>query len=64
MTERQGRRPGFDGQARTALIGGTLLILISFITSYGDVNLLRFTQLALDEQVGVSLRPGGVGWRG
>ena len=48
-------RPGFDGQARTALIGGILLILISFITSYGDVNLLQFTHLALHEQAGVSL---------
>jgi len=54
MTERQ-LRAGLDGQARTALIGGTLLILISFITSYGDINLLRFAHLPLHEQVGVSL---------
>ena len=59
MSGRQGR-PGFDGQARTALIGGTLLILISFITNYGDHNLLRFTHLALDEQIGVSLHLAAV----
>ena len=33
MTKRQGTRPVFDGQARVTLIGGTLLILISFITN-------------------------------
>jgi len=45
MNGSQGRR-GFYGQARTALIGGTLLILISFITSYGALNFLRFAHLS------------------
>lgn len=34
---------------------GTLLILISFITNYGESNLLRFSHLPLHEQVGISL---------
>ena len=59
MSGRQSR-PGFDSQARTALIGGFLLILISFITNYGDHNLFRFTHPALDEQIGVSLHLAAV----
>jgi hypothetical protein len=47
--------PGSDGQARTALIGGLLLILMSFITNDGDINLLRFAHLTLHEHVEVCL---------
>ena len=60
MTERQGRQSSLDGQTRTALIGGTPLTLISFITNHGDHNPLRFTQLALHKQVGVCFHLAGL----
>jgi hypothetical protein len=45
----------FDRQGWSTLLAGVLLLLISFITNYGDDNLLHFANLQAHEQVGVGL---------
>ena len=44
-----------DRQGWSTLVAGALLLLISFTTNYGDVNLLHFGTLQTSEQIGVGL---------
>jgi hypothetical protein len=44
-----------DHQGWSTLAAGTLLLLISFTTNYGNDNLLRFRRLPAHDQVGVCL---------
>ena len=47
-------QPGLlDRQGWSTLLAGALLLLISFITNYGDDNLLHFGRLPADVQIGV-----------
>ena len=51
-------RPGHawvDGQGTIILIGGTLLILISFFTSYSHVDIPCIGAIPVDQQVGIPL---------
>jgi hypothetical protein len=50
----------YDGQALIALIGGALLILISFFTNYSHGDIPRFFSLQVDEQIGLSLHLAAV----
>lgn len=45
----------YDSQAITALVGGILLILISFFTNYSYDDLPGFLSLQANKQIGVSL---------
>ena len=50
------QRPwGLDRQGWSTLLAGALLLLISFTTNYGDVNLLGFGSLQTAQQIGVGL---------
>ncbi len=60
--ERDSGRPGsvpsprlLDRQGWSTLFAGSLLVLISFTTNYGDDNLSHFANLEAYEQVGVGL---------
>ena len=44
-----------DRQGWSTFIAGSLLLLISFTTNYGDENLLHFGTLQTSEQIGVGL---------
>jgi hypothetical protein len=44
-----------DRQGWSTLLAGALLLLISFITNYGDDNLLQFANLKTAHQIGMGL---------
>ena len=44
-----------DAPGWSTLVAGALLLLISFITNYGDDNVLRFSCLQTADQIGVGL---------
>jgi hypothetical protein len=44
-----------DRQGWSTLVAGALLLLISFITNYGDDNLLQFSSIPTYDKVGVGL---------
>ena len=44
-----------DRQGWSTLVAGSLLLLISFTTNYGNDNLSRFRSLPASEQVGICL---------
>ena len=45
----------FDRQGWSTLLAGALLLLISFITNYGDDNLLHFGSIPAHDKVGMGL---------
>ena len=45
----------YEGQSLAALLGGILLILISFFTNYGYDDLLGLFSFEANNQIGVSL---------
>jgi hypothetical protein len=50
-----GAQPFLDRPAIAALLAGSLLIAISFLTNYGHGAFLHFNNLPLDDQIGVCL---------
>jgi hypothetical protein len=48
-------RPWIDQQGLATLVGGSLLILISYFTNFSHDDLFRFADLDIDKQIGVSL---------
>ena len=46
---------GFDGQTAITLIGGSLLIPISFFASYSHIHIPGIGTLPVDQQVGIHL---------
>ena len=50
-----GEQPFLDRPAIAALLAGSLLIAISFLTNYGHGAFFHFNNLPLDDQIGVCL---------